>query len=641
MKRKKEHLILPVIVIVLAMFSNIGYTQSENTISKLEKEANKGNVSLMYELGVMYESAKDVVVDYSKAIYWYQKAIENGNTEARTKLNQLVENINKHTKKVATPYGSYEGFYDKHSKSYFGKVTIKWFDDLWKYEVSEPSVFEGCSFITVRDKEGYLENGSIAKFVFKNGDTYIGEWDQGFKGHGIIFYADGRKLEGEFENENTMYFYSNKHYKFGKNKTVLSDYNSVIGSKLTGISVLTLPDGTIFKGKFYNRYFFKRGGWTDVDHNACDEGFDFFYGMGVLLKPNEAPISGIFKGINRYRDNPFHFISITQEDLESAIISSNKCHHDLSITNTQFDGYYQKEKGQLAQTQSEMHDMLRYELAKLPAQMEEFRKEAEAASRFTTVKAEKEKAELQAKFDATLKESNSTSANNISTSQNSGTTAPSPKTTKQLQLVVSKPASSETKFEKGKTKKLFTFWWVEEHSFINDSWYKNSVPEETHRYTISDIYEIEVSENTKNDSLQYNYSTWISAALKFRFAKVIYINPYPAIKKWDIAPEFSLERSEWNTKEDAEKARTLVLERANLEYSKHNTFSNVAMRIINGKEVWEYDLNEKDSEFKNSKQVLRIIRMDPVLIHNDISLYNIVLDYLKKNNTKALSLYKY
>ena len=51
-------------------------------LDALVRAAEAGNVDAMNLLGVLYTLGANVPRDYSKALYWYKKAIDGGSTEA-------------------------------------------------------------------------------------------------------------------------------------------------------------------------------------------------------------------------------------------------------------------------------------------------------------------------------------------------------------------------------------------------------------------------------------------------------------------------------------------------------------------------------------------------------------------------------
>jgi TPR repeat protein len=63
-----------------------------NALPLLQRAAEAGNASAMYNLGVVYQNGWGVDKDYAQARQWYQKAAEAGNTDAMSSLAWLYEN---------------------------------------------------------------------------------------------------------------------------------------------------------------------------------------------------------------------------------------------------------------------------------------------------------------------------------------------------------------------------------------------------------------------------------------------------------------------------------------------------------------------------------------------------------------------
>ena len=63
---------------------------AQNTdIKILIQKANQGDVVAQYNLGVAYYNGEGVEQSYSEAVYWLQKACENGVEEACEFLNKI------------------------------------------------------------------------------------------------------------------------------------------------------------------------------------------------------------------------------------------------------------------------------------------------------------------------------------------------------------------------------------------------------------------------------------------------------------------------------------------------------------------------------------------------------------------------
>jgi len=61
----------------------------QGALESLVAAAALGNVDAMNDLGVLYSIGGAVPLDYSKALYWYQKAIDGGSPEAMNNLGTM------------------------------------------------------------------------------------------------------------------------------------------------------------------------------------------------------------------------------------------------------------------------------------------------------------------------------------------------------------------------------------------------------------------------------------------------------------------------------------------------------------------------------------------------------------------------
>jgi TPR repeat protein len=61
----------------------------QSALESLAAAAAAGNVDAMNDLGVLYSIGGAVPLDYSKALYWYQKAIDGGSPDAMNNLGTM------------------------------------------------------------------------------------------------------------------------------------------------------------------------------------------------------------------------------------------------------------------------------------------------------------------------------------------------------------------------------------------------------------------------------------------------------------------------------------------------------------------------------------------------------------------------
>ena len=71
---------------------SLGVTPSQ-AFPWYQKAAESGHAQAQYKLGLCYEKEKGITKDYEKAIYWYEKAEEQGIEEAGTSLKKLLLKI--------------------------------------------------------------------------------------------------------------------------------------------------------------------------------------------------------------------------------------------------------------------------------------------------------------------------------------------------------------------------------------------------------------------------------------------------------------------------------------------------------------------------------------------------------------------
>lgn len=60
-------------------------------MEELIKKAEQGNARAQFQLGMAYYNGDGVKKNYSKAYYWFQKAVEEGNDEAQSWLKNLMK----------------------------------------------------------------------------------------------------------------------------------------------------------------------------------------------------------------------------------------------------------------------------------------------------------------------------------------------------------------------------------------------------------------------------------------------------------------------------------------------------------------------------------------------------------------------
>ena len=65
------------------------YERYSEAVKYFEKAANQGFANAQFFLGVCYAGGEGVTEDLQKAKYWYQKALANGEEDAKKALEEL------------------------------------------------------------------------------------------------------------------------------------------------------------------------------------------------------------------------------------------------------------------------------------------------------------------------------------------------------------------------------------------------------------------------------------------------------------------------------------------------------------------------------------------------------------------------
>ena len=63
---------------------------SDNTQSVLFENANRGDASAQFDLGLMYYGGQGLLQDYTKAVYWFHRAAVQGHAEAQYNLGVVL-----------------------------------------------------------------------------------------------------------------------------------------------------------------------------------------------------------------------------------------------------------------------------------------------------------------------------------------------------------------------------------------------------------------------------------------------------------------------------------------------------------------------------------------------------------------------
>ena len=90
---------------ILMMFIiSASCTQKQNTFESVLAKAEQGDAEAQQKLGNMYATGENVLKDFKKAFYWYEKSAEQGKAAAQHNLGLVYlygEGKNKDFKKAA------------------------------------------------------------------------------------------------------------------------------------------------------------------------------------------------------------------------------------------------------------------------------------------------------------------------------------------------------------------------------------------------------------------------------------------------------------------------------------------------------------------------------------------------------------
>ncbi len=111
--------------VVFLCFGSSVYAKSSFFLSNHEKAAKQGDDSAQYSLGDCYKDGKGVVKDEKKAVYWYEKAAEQGNRYTYKLIDYYYKDL-KDYKKAA--------YWCKKAHDKGLDVSEIWEEgELWKY----------------------------------------------------------------------------------------------------------------------------------------------------------------------------------------------------------------------------------------------------------------------------------------------------------------------------------------------------------------------------------------------------------------------------------------------------------------------------------------------------------------------------
>ena len=74
------------IAVILVLVYTAAVADQSTEIEELRLQAEQGDASAQYNLGVMYDRGDGVDQDYQEALKWYRLAAKQGNAEAQRDL---------------------------------------------------------------------------------------------------------------------------------------------------------------------------------------------------------------------------------------------------------------------------------------------------------------------------------------------------------------------------------------------------------------------------------------------------------------------------------------------------------------------------------------------------------------------------
>lgn len=107
--------------------------------AEVYKAAECGNKDAQFNLGLLYENGQGVPQDYTQAEYWYRMAADQGNSNAKDKLREIIE------KKVEANRRHEEYIDELAEKS----LALQMFDP----PITERTMIVGCPVLTIPDSE--------------------------------------------------------------------------------------------------------------------------------------------------------------------------------------------------------------------------------------------------------------------------------------------------------------------------------------------------------------------------------------------------------------------------------------------------------------------------------------------------------
>lgn len=218
--------------------------------------------------------------------------------------------------------------------------------------------------------------------------TYEGGYDGGFKGPGVVTFADGRRYEGVFSNSSVPY------HHFDKDMQSRWRESRLIGSHFAGDGRMSWPDGTVFVGHAYPYYLFDRG----FEQTVCTDAR--FFGAGLLIRPGQADYRGLVgeKVAQRVRTVQ----PVTRAELDEYVADVAGCLPELSARRRGDQRAMAEYNAKVAEGKRMAQAMLARDLSNLSARIGSDMARVEAASRGSSVEEDQARARRDAEFHARI-----------------------------------------------------------------------------------------------------------------------------------------------------------------------------------------------------------------------------------------------
>ncbi len=215
-----------IVLVFVFLFCNT--TINAQDFSKIKKQAKKGNAEMQHLLASYYYYGKYVDKDTMKAIYWYEKAVQGGNEDAKVDLALCFHNRKDYGKAYPLFLSYIDNSSNKESKNYRYNTALRLVGAYKMDGLSTPIDKPGA----VKYLEEAHKNGANVEMDLHICYEYLGEDEKCF-------------LIAKEEYEKTgVPFNLSKDYLFGIGcKQDLSKVRELLQEMSDGKLVYYAPDG--------------------------------------------------------------------------------------------------------------------------------------------------------------------------------------------------------------------------------------------------------------------------------------------------------------------------------------------------------------------------------------------------------------